>query len=137
MFSPERHIKKCKGKFNRFYLSCDYGTVNPFSLGLWGECDGKWFRLDEYYYSGRDNGIQLTDEEYYRELEKLAENREITALIIDPSAASFIQTVLRHGKFRVVKANNDVLTGIMNKFLYILPAPMLLGNFQFTAGMTI
>ena len=79
---------------------------------LWGECDGKWFRLDEYYYSGRDNGIQLTDEEYYRELEKLAENREITALIIDPSAASFIQTVLRHGKFRVVKANNDVLTGI-------------------------
>ncbi len=67
MFSPERHIKKCKGKFNRFYLSCDYGTVNPFSLGLWGECDGKWFRLDEYYYSGRDNGIQLTDEEYYRE----------------------------------------------------------------------
>ena len=45
-------------------------------------------------------------------LEKLDENREITALIIDPSAASFIQTVLRHGKFRVVKANNDVLTGI-------------------------
>lgn len=111
VFTRKAH-KMCKGKFNRFYLSCDYGTVNPFSLGLWGECDGKWFRLDEYYYSGRDNGIQLTDEEYYRELEKLAENREITALIIDPSAASFIQTVLRHGKFRVVKANNDVLTGI-------------------------
>lgn len=43
---------------------------------------------------------------------KTCRNREITALIIDPSAASFIQTVLRHGKFRVIKANNDVLTGI-------------------------
>lgn len=112
MFSPERHIKRCDGGFSRYYLSCDYGTVNPFSLGLWGECDGKWYRLDEYYYSGRDNGIQLTDEEYYRELEKLANGKDITALIIDPSAASFIQTVLRHKKFRVIKANNDVLSGI-------------------------
>ena len=33
-------------------------------------------------------------------------------MIIDPSAASFIQTVLRHKKFRVIKANNDVLSGI-------------------------
>ena len=112
MFSPERHIKRCDGGFSRYYLSCDYGTVNPFSLGLWGECDGKWYRLDEYYYSGRDNGIQLTDEEYYRELERLANGKDITALIIDPSAASFIQTVLRHKKFRVIKANNDVLSGI-------------------------
>lgn len=36
MFSPERHIKRCDGSFSRYYLSCDYGTVNPFSLGLWG-----------------------------------------------------------------------------------------------------
>ncbi len=112
MFSTERHIKMCKGKISKYYLSCDYGTVNPFSLGLWGESEGKWYRVDEYYYSGRDNGIQQTDEEYYAELEKLAGDKKIEALIIDPSAASFIQTVLRHGKYKVIKADNDVLSGI-------------------------
>lgn len=131
MFSPERHIKRCDGGFSRYYLSCDYGTVNPFSLGLWGECDGKWYRLDEYYYSGRDNGIQLTDEEYYRELERLANGKDITALIIDPSAASFIQTVLRHKNFVLSKRIMmfyRVLTECarhsrMGRYLYIPAVP--------------
>ena len=39
-------------------------------------------------------------------------DRKIEALIIDPSAASFIETVRRHGKYRVIKADNDVLRGI-------------------------
>ena len=37
MFSAKRHIKQNPGSFTQFYLSCDYGTVNPFSLGLWGK----------------------------------------------------------------------------------------------------
>ena len=37
--------------------------------------------------------------------------RTITAVIVDPSAASFIEVLRRHG-FRVQKANNDVLGGI-------------------------
>lgn len=112
MFSFDRHVKRCAGKFSEYYLSCDYGTVNPFSLGLWGKGYNGWYRVDEYYHSSRDKGIQLTDEEYYTQLEKLAEGKKIKALIIDPSAASFIQTVRRHGKFTVIKADNDVLTGI-------------------------
>lgn len=112
MFSFDRHVKRCAGKFSEYYLSCDYGTVNPFSLGLWGRGSKGWYRVDEYYHSSRDKGIQLTDEEYYTQLEKLAEGKKIKALIIDPSAASFIQTVRRHGKFTVIKADNDVLTGI-------------------------
>ena len=86
--------------------------MNPFSLGLWGKCGDKWFRIDEYYHSARDAGLQLTDEEYYDKLCALAGGRKIEALIIDPSAASFAQTVRRHGKYRVVKAQNDVLGGI-------------------------
>jgi PBSX family phage terminase large subunit len=107
-----RNIKECDGKISEYYLSCDYGTVNPFSLGLWGKCGDEWYRIDEFYYSGRDSGVQLTDEEYYAELERLAGDRNINALIIDPSAASFIQTVLRHGRFRVIRANNEVMSGI-------------------------
>lgn len=112
MFSYDRHVKKYDGEFYEYYLSCDYGTVNPFSLGLWGRGSDGWYRIDEYYHSSRDAGVQLTDEEYYAALERLAHGCSITALVIDPSAASFIQTVRRHGKFRVIKADNDVLTGI-------------------------
>lgn len=111
MFSPEKHIRSAEN-FDKYYLSCDYGTVNPFSLGLWGRSEGKWYRIKEYYHSSRDRGVQLTDEEYYSELKALANGREITALIIDPSAASFIEVVKRHGEYRVIRADNDVLTGI-------------------------
>lgn len=112
MFRAERHIKELNAPASAWYLSCDYGTVNPFSLGLWGRGDDGWYRVAEYYHSGRDTGVQLTDEEYYGELCALAGDRNIEALIIDPSAASFIETVLRHGRFRVVKAENDVVAGI-------------------------
>lgn len=111
MFDANRHIKKCNN-FSQYYLSCDYGTVNPFSLGLWGKGDDGWYRIDEYYHSSRDKGIQLTDEEYYVQLKKLAGDRKITALIIDPSAASFIEVVRRHGEYVIIKADNDVLKGI-------------------------
>ncbi len=112
MFDNRCHIRKSGGKFFLYYLSCDYGTVNPFSLGLWGKAEDGWYRLDEYYHSSRDRGIQLTDEEYYEKLLSLVNGRKIEAIIIDPSAASFIETVKRHGVFRVIKADNDVLKGI-------------------------
>lgn len=111
MFNADRHIKQGQN-FDEYYLSCDYGTVNPFSLGLWGHGSDGWYRINEYYHSSRDKGIQLTDEEYYVHLKALAGDKKITALIIDPSAASFIETVRRHGEYRVIKADNDVLKGI-------------------------
>lgn len=111
MFSKESNVKT-SDSFSEYYLSCDYGTVNPFSLGLWGKGDDAWYRIDEYYHSSRDRGVQLTDEEYYTHLKELVGDRTITALIVDPSAASFIETVKRHNEFTVIKAQNDVLTGI-------------------------
>ena len=111
MFSAERHIKTANS-FSEYYLSCDYGTVNPFSLGLWGKGNDGWYRINEYYHSSRDKGVQLTDEEYYEHLKELVGDKKITALIVDPSAASFIETVRRHGEFTVIKADNDVLKGI-------------------------
>jgi len=99
-------------KCERFYISCDYGTVNPASFGLWGSCGDVWYRLKEYYYSSRREGAQKTDEEYYAELERLADGCKIEAVVIDPSAASFIECIRRHGKFTVIPAKNDVLSGI-------------------------
>lgn len=101
-------------KYTRYHISIDYGTLNPTSMGLWGLCEGVWYRISEYYYSGRKEGRNKTDEEYYTELEKLAADRPIKSIIIDPSAASFIECIRRHRRFFVVKANNDVLEGIRN-----------------------
>lgn len=100
--------------FTQYYVSCDYGTLNPCSMGLWGLCDGVWYRIREYYYSGRDKGKSKTDEEYYTELEKLTNGLPIRAVIIDPSAASFIECIRRHGHFQVRQADNAVLDGIRN-----------------------
>ena len=53
-----------------------------------------------------------TDEEHYQALEKLCGDREIEAVICDPSAASFLECIRRHGRFNAVPADNDVLGGI-------------------------
>ena len=94
-----------------YYISCDYGTVNPTSMGLWGQKDGIWYRMDEFYFDSRREQRQMTDEEYARALEKLADGRHLNAVIVDPSAASFMEVLRRRGH-RVRKANNDVLAGI-------------------------
>lgn len=102
-----------------YYISCDYGTLNPFSAGLW--CwDGKTAtRIREYYYSGRAENRNKTDEEYYTELEKLAGELPVISIIVDPSAASFIEVIKRHEKFKVRKAVNDVLPGIATTARYL------------------
>ena len=102
-----------------YYISCDYGTLNPFSAGLW--CwDGKTAtRIREYYYSGREEHRNKTDEEYYTELEKLVGELPVISVIVDPSAASFIEVIKRHGKFNVRKAVNDVLPGIATTARYL------------------
>ena len=116
-FSEKRHIfaeAKTDG-FSEYYLSCDYGTVNPMSVGLWGIKDGVYYRLREFYYSSRERGAQKTDSEYYDELRALAEVvgiEKISAVVIDPSAASFIECIRRNGEFRVIPADNDVLKGV-------------------------
>ena len=102
-----------------YYISVDYGTLNPFSAGLW--CwDGKTAtRIREYYYSGREERSNKTDEEYYADLEQLAGELQVKAVIVDPSAASFIETIRRHHRFTVRKAINDVVPGIMTTARYL------------------
>lgn len=96
-----------------YYISCDYGTLNPFSAGLWCVLDGgKAVRIKEYYYDGRGERSQKTDEEYYQELVKLAGDKPIRSVVVDPSAASFIACIRSKRQFKVMKANNDVLNGI-------------------------
>ena len=112
MFDEKKHVFSGDIDCERYVVSCDYGTVNPSSFGLWGLHDGVWHRLREYYYSSRRMGIQRTDEEHYAGLEELVGGLKVDKVIADPSAASFIECIKRHGRFHVVKADNDVVTGI-------------------------
>ena len=113
MFDEKKYVcNELPREMERYAVSCDYGTVNPSSFGLWGLCKDVWYRVAEYYYDSAREGSRRTDEEHYGALEKLAEGREIEYVVCDPSAASFIQCIKRHGKFRVIQAKNDVVSGI-------------------------
>jgi PBSX family phage terminase large subunit len=115
----ERNITDEVPESGEYYMSCDYGTLNPFSAGLWCWNGKVAMRVREYYYSGRDERSNKTDEEYYIELEKLAGNLPVKSVVIDPSAASFIEVIRRHKRFRVQKAVNDVIPGIATTARYI------------------
>ena len=113
MFSPERHIKAVSDfPDGEYYISVDYGTSNPTSMGLWCKKGDRAIRVKEYYYDSRKSLKQLTDEEYYQKLCELAGDFKIRYVIVDPSAASFIASIRKHQKFSVKKADNAVLDGI-------------------------
>lgn len=118
MFGDSCVVDEEPGTEGEYYISCDYGTLNPFSAQLW-HWDGKTATcLREYYYSGRETQRNKTDEEYCTEIARLAGDLPIRSIVVDPSAASFIE-VLRRKQYVVRKAKNDVLNGIMLTARYL------------------
>lgn len=114
MFSHKKHVVEAveAPQTAKYYVSCDYGTQNATVFLLWQSGPGgKWYCVDEYYYSGRDESTQKTDNEYADDLEAFIKGKQIEAVIIDPAAASFI-ALLRKRRIKVIKAKNDVLPGI-------------------------
>ena len=100
------------------YISVDYGTMNPFSAGLWRVVRDpslrggvRAVRIREFYHDGRGSGVTMTDEDYCREIERLAGDLKVKRVIVDPSASSFIAALRRRG-FTVLRAKNDVVDGI-------------------------
>lgn len=111
-FFDESYVKVVpEPPFEQYSISCDYGTANPASFGLWARKDGIWFRVREFYFDSRREGWQKTDAEYVRDLKSLAGDLPISTVVVDPSAASFIEALTRNG-FPVIKADNDVISGI-------------------------
>ena len=110
-FDRTQHVRQLDSPQGKWYISVDYGTQNAFSAGLW--CyDGKQaYRVAEWYYSGRAQRRQLTNAQYLKHIQALAEGKKIESVIVDPSAASFI-TELRQAGFTVRKGKNDVVDGI-------------------------
>lgn len=95
-----------------YTVSVDYGTRNPFSCGLWAFDGYKATRIDEVYYDSRKNEKRLDDEHLYELMDKMAAGYHVSQIIIDPSAASFIECIKTHGKYVCKAADNNVLDGI-------------------------
>lgn len=116
MFNYDTHVVSMDEVQDRLtnicYISIDYGTQNATVFKLWRKgTDGIWYNTKEYYYSGREERKQKTDEEYAEDLVSFIGDARPRAVIVDPSAASFIEALRRKG-LSVIKANNDVLDGI-------------------------
>lgn len=109
-FTPDM-LRSAPEECQDWYISCDYGTVNPTSMGLWGRKGESWYRVAEFYFDSRREKRQMTDGEYADALEALAGGRRLRGVIVDPSAASFLEVLRRRG-IPVRKAKNDVLSGI-------------------------
>lgn len=114
MFDKAKHVveKVTELLTDKYYVSVDYGTQNATVFLLWCKNNqGQWVCLREYYYSGRDEASQKTNSQYADDMQTFLDGIKPVAIIVDPSAASFILE-LKKRSYRVKKAVNDVLDGI-------------------------
>ena len=93
------------------YVGIDYGTSNATAfLDTWD--DGTTYWIDrEYYYDGRKERKQKTDEQYADDLDAFLDGNRDAIIVVDPSAASFI-TVLRNRGYIIKEADNAVRDGL-------------------------
>jgi len=105
-------VDEVPSQFTRYYVGVDYGTSNPTVFLLVGQHEDKLYVIDEYYWDSAERGRQKTDAEYSRDLQEFIKGRYPQAIVIDPSATSFIAQLRRDGVRMIRHANNSVLDGI-------------------------
>lgn len=115
-FDEKLHVIDYPGHNANYYIcGIDYGTTNPCAFVLVGYNPHKFPNMwveDEYYYNSRVSQRQKTDGEYAEDLRQFLEGRNVRAIYIDPSAASFSTEIRRGGIENVIDAENEVNDGI-------------------------
>lgn len=91
-------------------IACDYGTTNPTVFLDIYDYDGTVYVDREYRWDSREEQRQKTDEDYADDMDAFVGDSQC-AIIVDPSAASFIAALRRRGLY-VIQADNEVLDGI-------------------------
>lgn len=121
MFSREKHINHDVPEYHQnsqYFVTIDYGTVNPFAVGLFEFRGRRSIMIKELHYDGRRDG-RVDNEEYYKMVCEMIGDLPIQYILVDPSAAGFIETVKRYAKYIVRGADNDVLNGIQEVTKYL------------------
>lgn len=115
-FEPRLHIIDFPKSEAEFYIvGVDYGTTNPCSFVLVGFNTSKFPNIwveQEYYFDSRKQQRQKTDSEYANDLINFIKYRNVQAIYIDPSAASFKAELAKLGLQNVYEAENEVNDGI-------------------------
>lgn len=97
-----------------YIVGIDYGTTNATAAVLCGVSPYRYpqIRVEaEYYYDSAKKGRSKTDEELVRDIKGFIGYKNISAIYVDPAAASF-KIAMRNHDLPVLDANNDVLLGI-------------------------
>ena len=115
-FDERVHTIKFAPDSARYYIvGVDYGTTNATSFVLMGYNPEKYPNIwveEEYYWDSKVKMRQKTDTEYAVDLANFMGGRNIKAVVIDPSAASFRAECTKQGIENLMEADNDVLNGI-------------------------
>ena len=104
-----------------FAASLDYGTVNPTACHIAAISPYEWpqIRIEkEYYFDSAKHGRSKTDRELAKDIKDFVGFTPLTALYVDPAAAS-LKLELRALDLPVIDANNDVLFGIKTMTQFI------------------
>ncbi len=99
---------------NYYIVGIDYGTTNATAAVLCGISPNKYPQVHveaEYYYDSAKKGRSKTDEELVRDIQEFIGYKNVSAVYVDPAAAS-LKIALRQKDIPVLDANNDVLLGI-------------------------
>lgn len=119
MFNEAVHVREPEApeRLLRYAVSVDYGTTNPCVFGMYAidHVTNTAYKLREYYHDSVKTGRQKTDSEYAADMQHFIGGFPVEAIIVDPSATSFITELRRwkpRGMPRVIPADNDVLPGI-------------------------
>lgn len=130
MFDPDKHTYTEGPPSLHFSgvrtISCDYGTTNPTVFLDIYEYDGTVYVDREYRWDSREEHRQKTDEEYADDMEAFLHGDQC-AIIVDPSAASFIAALRRRGLY-VIAADNEVLGGIRRTATLIQQGKLLINK---------
>lgn len=98
-------------RFDKLMVGIDYGTQNATVFLLIGLVGRTYYVIREYYYSGREAGVQQTSGQYLQDLLAFIRGERIDSIYADPAAAHFIAE-MSQAKLPIKDTDNAVLPGI-------------------------
>jgi PBSX family phage terminase large subunit len=120
-FDQENLYEHPQDNPNYYVVGVDYGTSNATAAVLCGVRPNRWPQITvekEYYYDSVKQGRQKTDDELAKDIKDFVSYHNVSAIYVDPSAAS-LKLELRRRNLPVLDARNDVIPGIkiVSKFI--------------------
>lgn len=105
-----------------YIVGIDYGTTNPCAfilIGINRERHPNMWVENEYYFDSKVHQRQKTDSEYAQDFLNFIKYKNVEAIYVDPSAASFKLELQKQGVQNLYDAQNEVIDGIRLVSMYL------------------